>query len=270
MSIIQKVFAVVFIFGVLLAFRWGDKATEVTPIKDVGPFTETEQSATVLVELFTSQGCSSCPPADRVLESLVADTEQGELKVIALSYHVDYWNRLGWKDPYSQAAFSDRQRDYAQRLPEHRVYTPQMVIQGQSSHVGSREKEVREAIRQASQQVARAQITASLQEIATDNATKKIQYQLSGSIKGVILQLALVAPSVGNDVPRGENGGRYLEHCQVVLDLQTHKVLAAEGIISVDTKILDEQPSGKIILFLQDAKSWEVMGTTEIVVPPSE
>ena len=107
---------------------------------------EQQVDTPILVELFTSQGCSSCPPADRVLAKLAKEAEAGDLPIVALSFHVDYWNRLGWKDPYSDAAFSQRQRIYASKLPDQRVYTPEIVVNGSSGHVGSRESEVRSAI----------------------------------------------------------------------------------------------------------------------------
>ena len=101
--------------ALFIAFLWGGNGKEMNS----KPSSEnhSKPSQVVLVELFTSQGCSSCPPADQVLQRLVEDAEAGQLEVIALSYHVDYWNRLGWKDPYSQAAFSERQRQYAQVAP---------------------------------------------------------------------------------------------------------------------------------------------------------
>src|SRR5690606_23106952 len=89
-----------------------------------------------VVEPFTSQGCSSCPPADALLPRL--DDAAGPLEVVALAYHVDYWNDLGWRDPLSSPRWSERQRRYARRLPSGRVYTPQLVVAGREHVVGSR------------------------------------------------------------------------------------------------------------------------------------
>src|SRR5262245_2326035 len=99
-----------------------------------------DPGAPVVVELFTSQGCSSCPPADRLLGELVRDGAIADRPVIALSFHVDYWNRLGWTDPFSRPAWSARQQAYADAMRDGRVYTPQLVIAGRSHVVGSRRR----------------------------------------------------------------------------------------------------------------------------------
>ena len=90
-----------------------------------------------VVELFTSEGCSSCPPADNLLGEIVKDAQKGQQRVYCLSFHVDYWNSLGWRDPYSDPAFSRRQREYARAFESVQVYTPQMVVNGSTGFVGS-------------------------------------------------------------------------------------------------------------------------------------
>ena len=98
-----------------------------------------KQSGFAVVELFTSQGCSSCPPADVLLGKEIADYNKAGKKLIALSFHVDYWNRLGWTDRYSQHAFTERQYGYSGILKLNGVYTPQVVINGQWETVGSKQ-----------------------------------------------------------------------------------------------------------------------------------
>jgi hypothetical protein len=99
----------------------------------------------IIVELFTSEGCSSCPPADRIAIRLQENSENGR-EIIVLSEHVDYWNYLGWQDKYSLAQFTARQQDYARALGQHSVYTPEAVVDGLYSVVGSNERSLHEAI----------------------------------------------------------------------------------------------------------------------------
>ena len=102
-----------------------------------------------VVELFTSQGCSSCPPADAVLSRVDELAREKKLSVYVLSFHVDYWNRLGWTDPYSDDEFTRRQNQYAGLFRSNRVYTPQMIVNGQTEFVGSDAKRATQAIRRA-------------------------------------------------------------------------------------------------------------------------
>ena len=250
--------------ALFIAFLWGGNGKEMNS----KPSSEnhSKPSQVVLVELFTSQGCSSCPPADQVLQRLVEDAEAGQLEVIALSYHVDYWNRLGWKDPYSQAAFSERQRQYAQVLPDRRVYTPQMVIQGQQAHVGSREKEVRASILNISQQPPPSTISTTLKAATSKNSQREISYKITGKTEGITLQMALVETALGNDVPRGENSGHHLTHTHVVRTLTSTVNPPLQGTLVIDTRVLKNSNNGRIVLFVQDTEQMTVLGTTEMVL----
>jgi hypothetical protein len=119
-----------------------------------GGTAQTMPHAPVLVELFTSEGCSSCPPADVLLKKLYAANDPENPQVIVLSEHVDYWNSIGWKDPYSPAAFSQRQNAYGQRFHPGSVYTPQMVVNGVAEFVGNDSREANRKIAAAGAQTA--------------------------------------------------------------------------------------------------------------------
>jgi hypothetical protein len=181
--------------------------------------------APVIVELFTSEGCSSCPPADRVLAQLQQNQPVAGAEVIALGEHVDYWNYIGWADPFSSSAFSARQEAYASALGRDGIYTPQMVVDGQLEFVGSNLNKAREAIAKA----ARAS-KADVQITAKPDADKDSRaVRLSVSVKDVppisrgdVAEtiLAITEDNLSSNVSRGENGGRKLAHRGVVRELR--------------------------------------------------
>lgn len=159
-------------------------------------------SPAVVVELFTSQGCSSCPPADALLPQL--DAAAGP-EVIALAYHVDYWNDLGWRDPLSSPRWSERQRRYARRLPAGRVYTPQLVVAGREHVVGSRRRAAVAAI----ERQARAADASVQVERARGQLTARVKLARAAD-EPVDLLLAVADDRAITTVARGENAGRRL------------------------------------------------------------
>src|SRR5690349_21126792 len=135
------------------------------------------ESAPVLVELFTSEGCSSCPPADQVLTNLMDKQPVAGAEIITLSEHVDYWNSLGWNDPYSTATSTQRQRDYAEVFGEDSVYTPQMVVDGKTQFVGSDADKARESIARAAA-VAKASVHISRTNSMTSDKPGDVSVQI--------------------------------------------------------------------------------------------
>jgi len=162
-----------------------------------------------ILELFTSEGCSSCPPADRLLPHLAS-----EANVIPLSFHVDYWDRYGWKDPFSNSSFTDRQRGYAKQFKLESIYTPQLVINGEYELVGSNKS------------LAEADIGKSLKEsvplqLTVDNAKKEndnlsVSCHLKGDFQNCDLVVAVVQKHAEVNVKAGENNGTKLSHTNVV------------------------------------------------------
>jgi len=179
------------------------------------------QTITV-VELFTSQGCSSCPPADALLANLHGGDHGA---ILALSFHVDYWNYLGWKDPYSHKAYTRHQRKYAKQIGVG-VYTPQMVVNGKWAFVGS---DRGEAIKQIAK-TKPAQMQLQLTVKPAEEGGLPVSYRVEGRTKKrLAVNLALVSPVLENRVSRGENRGRSLGHRNVVRHFQTLKVGAGRA-----------------------------------------
>lgn len=168
----------------------------------------------VLVELFSSEGCSSCPPADAVLARLSKEQPVAGAEVIALELHVDYWNDLGWSDPFSNAAFTARQRAYIDAFGQRGAYTPQMVIDGHAEMVGSNEPAARAAIATAAREP-RARI-------AIARSGEKVSIEVEDLPAGEVadLWLAITEDGLSTAVPRGENAGETLAHGPVVRSLQ--------------------------------------------------
>ena len=220
-----------------------------------------------VVELFTSEGCSSCPPADRLLADLASEAERAGTPVFTLSFHVDYWNHLGWADPFSQAAFTERQRRYAGALGGG-VYTPEMVVNGSQGFVGSQSGTARAAVRKG---LARAAVC----RVRIDSATAdgqgniKVTYAAAGHAAGTLLNLALVEKDRSVPVGRGENGGRTLKHHNVVRAFRSIR-LDAKGTGAARLAMPADDHSGKfaVIAYAQDAESSAIEGATQAGISP--
>ena len=171
-----------------------------------------------IVELFTSQGCSSCPAADENLARIAEVAAAKKLDVYTLSYHVDYWNQLGWEDPYSTAWATERQESYAKLFESKRIYTPQMIVNGQTPFVGSNRQDANTALNSALQLVPQAQIQLE-PEFSSEELS--VAWSVQGSAQGNLISIALVQNKASDLVDAGENRGRELKHVNIVRQLQT-------------------------------------------------
>jgi hypothetical protein len=170
----------------------------------------------VVVELFTSEGCSSCPPADELLTHLRQDLSAKNIQVIPLGFHVDYWNSLGWKDRFSSAEFSRRQEQYTQSLRVDGPYTPEMVVDGAVEFVGNDSGRAQRTIREAASQPEVA--TVKISSAVADQLA--VQVKASSSAKDAQVMLAITEDNLMTQVGSGENGGRTLHHAAVVRELR--------------------------------------------------
>ena len=179
---------------------------------------QTGRGHPVLVELFTSQGCHSCPPADALLGELAKRDD-----VIALGFHIDYWDYIGWKDPFADPLYTDRQRTYARALRNRSIYTPQMVIDGTLDLVGSRRGEVTQAIdhRLALNPAERPSVPISL--LDTGNGSLTVSLPKASVPETGEVMLAAATASHTTEIKRGENAGRTLSDFNIV------RVLAKVG-----------------------------------------
>ncbi len=218
----------------------------------------TDSTAVAVVELFTSQGCSSCPPADRLLRSLVKSARAEDRPVYALSFHVDYWNQLGWEDPYSDAAYSQRQRRYSQALNVD-TYTPQIVVNGERAMVGSRKGQVRSAIESALADPARVGVDL---HVEGDDELSVSHRLTENPPENARLRLAVVERDLSKDVTRGENAGRTLQHANVVRSFATVPA-RSEGTTQLSLPDAVDRSEASVIGYVQDS-SWTVLGATRV------
>lgn len=214
------------------------------------------QAGFAVVELFTSQGCSSCPPADRVLAKLKQRAAEEGLTVFPLSMHVDYWNRLGWADPYSSPGFTRRQQTYAAAAGESRVYTPQMIVNGSVGFVGSDRKLAARAVENALATAPTATLDITSNR-STDGRSIVVRYRVSGADAESQIVACLVRDAPPNEVPRGENAGRTLSHQNVVLALEAAD-LATDGLGSLTIRAPDRGPF-EVIAFVQQRHSRAIL-----------
>jgi hypothetical protein len=215
-----------------------------------------------VIELFTSEGCSSCPPADALLERFVGDAQRSGQAVYGLSFHVDYWDHLGWKDPYSSAAFSQRQSRYARTLGVGSLYTPQMIVNGTREFVGSNRATADAAIREALARPAPAKIRISATVRGHDVTVK---YSVDGAPAGAILDVAWVDAHAESAPNRGENQGRALRHVNVVRDLSSIVLTGPPaGAVRVTRP---EARDGAVIAWIQMDPGGRVLGAAAQPVP---
>lgn len=232
---------------------------------------EPVKAVPVLVELFTSEGCSSCPPADRTLAKLEKSQPVTGAEIVPLSLHVDYWNRLGWADPFSSAAFSARQSDYSRAWGVERVYTPQMVVDGRAELVGSDEEGARRAVEEASRgPKAVIELTwgATTGDIPLRITVRNLPRATRGDTAEVLL--ALTEDGLTRDVPRGENAGRRLAHTAVVRDLTAVGTIRPDSMFEVERAVRLKadwkRDALHAVVFVQERRSRKILGVARIAL----
>lgn len=227
----------------------------------------TNSKPAVVAELFTSEGCSSCPPADTLLAELDRRKTFAGVPVIVLSEHVDYWNHDGWHDPFSSEQWTQRQNDYNLRFRLESVFTPQLVVDGTQQVIGSNSSQVAHAIETAAAQPGKLQIEITNSSWDNDvlHAMVSVPELSSQTAKGTTLYAVLADDEDTSNVGRGENSGHTLKHVSVVRVMQ--KVSALHGPYSgaVDIKLPHGVSHGKmrLIVFAQKGDNGQIFGAAQ-------
>lgn len=224
----------------------------------------------VLVELFTSEGCSSCPPADALLQQLDSARVLSNTPIIVLSEHVDYWNHDGWVDPYSSRIFTDRQSVYASRFGLASPYTPEMIVDGESEFVGSNVGKANAATEKVRLQ---PKVAVKISDVSLDKSVLRAHVETDrlpkefGKHKADIY-FVLALDHAESQVQRGENQGRHLTHVGVVTSLRKIGTLEKAKTFAQDIELkLDRAASPAIglraILFLQEPAGGRILGAAQ-------
>lgn len=225
-----------------------------------------EMRSPVIVELFTSEGCSSCPPADALLSHLVKTQPVPGAEVIALGEHVDYWNHGGWSDPFSSRQFSARQNDYSSAFRRDNVYTPQMIVDGKTEFVGSDDDRADQAIAQA----ARApKADVQVARIGPDKLSVQVDH-LPASVRNdpANVVLAITEDGLSSSVGGGENSGRHLAHSAVVRQWRVLGTTSGGAFTENLTVALADgwkRDNLHAVVFVQKRASRQIIGAAEIV-----
>lgn len=224
----------------------------------------------ILVELFTSEGCSSCPPADRLLEKLDTQPITGA-EMIVLSEHVDYWNDTGWSDPYSSRAYSERQKAYAKRFGPDTVYTPEMIVDGSSQFVGSDPDLAEKAFRKA---LSRQKLPIRVSSVSAGDPNYVHAHVELGPLEPAYssqtadVYAVLAFNRAQSQVRSGENAGRRLTHVAVVTTMTKVGELKPGQTYSQDIRLKLEPPSQpdnrRMIVFVQESREGQVLGAALI------
>jgi hypothetical protein len=222
----------------------------------------------VLLELFTSEGCSSCPPADKLLEEIDRTQPIERADLVVLSEHVDYWNRDGWTDPYSSPTFTERQQVYASRLGVSDIYTPQIVVDGTRSVVGGNWPKVESAIRQSLRE---AKISISVAAKRNeDKAEIHVEIAPTSTKERAVVYLVLAHDRVRSQVARGENAGRDLSHVAVaysVREIASIKPLSAfDKGLSVSLPRNSRAGDTRAIVFVRRSDTTAVIGVAQTLL----
>jgi hypothetical protein len=214
------------------------------------------QKPFAIVELFTSEGCNSCPAADGVLSKTAKKIETENKNVFFLEYHVDYWNKGGWKDPFSKNQFTLRQENYSRVLPEKELYTPEAVVNGTFSFTGSNESKLNEYINKSLLVNPQLKLTSRIDSIAND--TIFMSYDLSESNANFVLKIAITEDDLSSVVAGGENKGRVLHHDHVVRLLISHDKPVKTGQVKIALKGMKITAKHKLIVFLQHKQTMKI------------
>lgn len=216
-----------------------------------------------VVELFTSQGCSSCPPADEVFHQLAKQSKENNSRAYFLGFHVDYWDYLGWKDPFSNPEFTQRQYKYSKALASASTYTPQMIINGRQAFIGSERGRARRFIK--IYQEVPATNSLMLNVAKRDHKQVEVSYECDRLETGAVIHFALTESGFETRVNAGENKGRVLKNDHVVREFKTVP-LQRQGTVTLNFPIAELQGRFEVIVYVQNPNDMRIYAAERVVL----
>jgi len=217
-----------------------------------------QNEGVAVLELFTSQGCSSCPPADELLGQYAGRNSK---QVIALAFHVDYWNRLGWKDSFSNALYSQRQRDYAGFLGSESVYTPQLIINGHKEFVGSNATAIAAAV--ANELSKKPLVQLQVFDIKNEAGVISFKYKATGETANTLIEAVLVQKMAVTHIKAGENNGVNLTNYNAVRDFIKKDAGSGDNNITLHLPVGIRANNFNIVIMARNSSSGAITGALQ-------
>ncbi|CCH18558.1 DUF1223 domain-containing protein [Micromonospora lupini] len=234
------------------------------PARSPDPPSSATGGGVAVVELFTSQGCNSCPPAEELLTEIDQDARTRGEPVFALGFHVDYWDDLGWPDQFADAAYTARQEAYARGFGTGGLYTPQMIVNGTVEFVGSDRRRAASAIASALTSTVTAPLTLSVSDAADGGQGMAVDYRVRPLPQRAVVNVAVVQRGLDSEIARGENAGRTLRQDNVVRAFASVSLNAEQGRVELATPPNLDSRRATVIGYVQREGDRAVLGATAV------
>ncbi|MGC4879311.1 DUF1223 domain-containing protein [Micromonospora sp. DT43] len=233
------------------------------PARSSAPPSSATGGGVAVVELFTSQGCNSCPPAEELLTEIDHDARTRGDPVFALGFHVDYWDDLGWPDQFADAAYTARQEAYARGFGTGGLYTPQMIVNGTVEFVGSDRRRAASAIASALTSATTAPLTLSVPDVV-DGGQMALDYRVQRLPQRAVVNVAVVQRGLDSEIARGENAGRTLRQDNVVRAFASVPLDAEQGRVELATPPDLDSRRATVIGYVQREGDRAIVGATAV------
>lgn len=222
----------------------------------------------VLVELFSSEGCSSCPYADEFLKEVIDISDSSKSPVYVIDYHVVIWNRSGWVDPFSDSAYSLRQQEYMYKKKLTAMYTPMVFINGGDKEFAGGDKrgigqKIQEILTKPSKHFLRCGITG-----VENEDSLMLAYQIWGDIDSCDIKIAFIQKEINSSVQGGENKGMILHHHNVVKGLFTKPLTSKDGLIKIPVNRNLNLDNFRVVAFIQHRRTWQIFAADQMTFKP--